>query len=243
MYIDVWKNLSVWSWKKKIWTFLAGWSTSLFMTDRFPENWTLFIMHWVTSFLSTGWCLWCAQWQVSWALDGVCGALSDKFPEHWMVFMMCSVTIFLSTGWCLWCTEWQVSWALDGVCWCTLWQFFWVLDSVYDVLSDNFPEHWMVFVVHWVTSFLSTGWCLLMHSVTSFLSTRWCLWCTQWQISWTLDGVFSALSDKFPGNWTVFMMHSVAVFLDTEQWAFLQILILEWLKSFTWKLSDGHFLN
>jgi len=37
---------------------------------------------------------------------------------------------------------------------------FLILDSVYDALSDKFPEHWMVFVVHPVTSFLRTGWCL-----------------------------------------------------------------------------------
>ena len=99
-------------------------------------------------------------------------ALCDSFSEYWTVFMMCSVITFLSTGWCLWCTEWQVSWALDGVCWCTLWQVSWALDGVYDALSDKFPEHWMVFLVH---------------SVTSFLGTGRCLWCIQWQFSWTLN--------------------------------------------------------
>ena len=117
------------------------------------------MMNPVTSFLSTGWCLWCTQWKVSWALDGVYDVLSDKFPEHWVVFMMCSVMSFLSTGWCLWCAQWRVSWALDGV---------------YDVLSDEFPEHWMVF---------------MMCSVMSFLGTGWCLWCIQWQFSWVLDSV------------------------------------------------------
>jgi len=42
------------------------------------------------------------------------------------------------------------------------------LVSVYDALSDKFPEHWTVFV---------------MHSVTSFLR---------------LDIVYDALIDKFP---------------------------------------------
>jgi len=118
--------------------------------------------------------------------------------------MMRSVTHFLSTGQCLWCAQWQVSWALDSVC---------------DALSDKFPEHWMVFVVHWVTSFLIIG---------------WCLWCTQWQVSWALDGVCGALSDKSPDNWMVSVMLSVTSFLSTGRYLWCT----QW--QFSWTLDSGH---
>ena len=98
-------------------------------------------------------------------------------------------------------------------------QVSWELDIVYYALSDKFPEHWMVF---------------MMCSVTSFLSTGWCLWCTEWQVSWALDGVYDVLSDNFPEHWMVFVVHWVTSFLSTG-WCLL-------MHSVTVFLSTGQCL-
>jgi hypothetical protein len=142
------------------------------MTGRYHENWTVFVMCLVTSFLSTGECLWYTQWQVSGELNSIYVALSDKFLENCTVFMMHSVTRLLRTGQCLCCTQWQDFenctvfmmhsvtrfWELDSVyvalrflrteqcLWYTQWQVCWELDSVYVALSDKFPEHWTVVI-------------------------------------------------------------------------------------------------